>query len=32
MSGGLTLFWAVVFGLFDFDFDPDFDGYPGASS
>lgn len=29
MSGGLTLFWAVVFGLFDFD--PDFD-YPGASS
>lgn len=31
MSGGLTLFWAVVFGLFDFDFDPDF-GYPGASS
>jgi len=27
MSGGLTLFWAVVFGLFDFDFD-----YPGASS
>ncbi len=31
MSGGLTLFWAAVFGLFDFDPDFDFD-YPGASS